>query len=145
MQYNQWRSDAQTPNVPNPDPSWWSTLTKTFFSNLASWNNFWKPELGEGGCLNVAGKGMEQADILGPALSGSPNVVEDTTKAAAAGYAFKYAADRALTYPLRSGVVHSILGAGETGATYFAPVYLELQGTWGVLTEAQAAYKGTCR
>ncbi len=54
--------------------------------------------------MNEFGKGVGRADVLG-ALSASPNIVEDTIKAGAAGTAFYYAAQKALTYPLRSSIV----------------------------------------
>lgn len=87
---------------------------------------------------------MDQADLLGPALNGSPGFAETAIKGQAATLAAGYAAGRALTVPLRSSVVRGILGAGEAGATYFAPVYLEAQGLYGVINEAHAAATGAC-
>ena len=123
--------------------SWAWTFTKTFFSNLVS-KKFYKEELGEGGCLAAFGEGFDKADILAPVLNGSPGFAETAIKGTAATYAANYAASRALTVPLRSSVVRGILGAGEAGATYFAPIYLEAQGSFGLYKEATAALKGEC-
>ncbi|MGB2668144.1 MAG: hypothetical protein WAK48_29400 [Candidatus Acidiferrum sp.] len=123
--------------------SWAWTFTKTFVSNLVS-PTFYKQELGEGGCLNTFLEGVDQADVLGPVLNGSPGFAETAIKGTAATYAANYAASRALTVPLRSSVVRGILETGEAGATYFAPVYLEAQGSFGLYKEAAAALKGEC-
>ena len=123
--------------------SWAWTFTKTFVSNFFS-PKFYKQELAEGGCLNTFLEGVDQADVLGPVLNGSPGFAETAIKGQAATVAARYAAGRALTVPLRSSVVRGILGAGEAGATYFAPVYLEAQGSFGLYKEAAAALKGEC-
>ncbi len=123
--------------------SWAWTFTKTFVSNFFS-PSFYKQELSEGGCLAAFGEGFDRADILGAALNGSPGIAETAIKGQAATVAARYAAGKALTVPLRSSVVRGILGAGGAGATYFAPVYLEAQGLYGVINEAHAAATGAC-
>jgi RHS repeat-associated protein len=130
--------------APAPQPtSWWGTFIKTFTTNLVS-SEFWNQEMGPGGCLDVFAQGVDQADVVAPITDSMPNAVEDTAKATAVGFAFKYSARRALTYPLRSSAVRSILGAGEAAGTYFAPVYLDTQLAFGVAKEGLAAYRGTC-
>jgi hypothetical protein len=123
--------------------SWAWTFTSTFFSNLVS-GSFYKQEFSEGGCLNVFAEGFEQADILAPVLNGSPGFAETAIKGQAATVAARYAAGRTLTVPLRSSVVRGVLESGEAGATYFAPIYLEAQGSFGLYKEAAAALKGEC-
>jgi len=122
---------------------WLSTFASNFASNWAS-ITFYKSELGEGGCLNVFAEGFEQADILAPALNASPGFAETAIKGQAATVAARYAAGRALTVPLRSSVVRGILETGEAGGTYFAPVYLEAQGAFGLYKEGAAAFRGEC-
>jgi hypothetical protein len=125
----------------NSSRAW--TFTKTFVSNLVS-PTFYKQELGEGGCLNTFLEGVDQADVLGPVLNGSPGFAETAIKGTTATYAANYAAARALTVPLRSSVVRGILETGEAGATYFAPIYLEYQGVFGLVKEGAAALSGEC-
>jgi hypothetical protein len=137
-----------TITLPTTDPtsgnsSWAWTFTKTFVSNLVS-PTFYKQELQQGGCLAAFGEGFDQADILAPVLNGSPGFAESAIKGTTATIAANYAASRVLTVPLRSSVVRGILGAGEAGATYFAPIYLEAQGSFGLYKEAAAALKGEC-
>jgi hypothetical protein len=123
--------------------SWAWTFTKTFVSNLVS-PTFYKQELGEGGCLNTFLEGVDQADVLGPVLNGSPGFAETAVKGQTATLAARYAANQGLTVPLRSSVVRGILEKGETGAGAFAIGYFDVQAATGVFKETQAALAGTC-
>jgi hypothetical protein len=135
---------AGAPQLPQlQQPSWWGTFAKNFVSNFVS-SNFYKQELSSGGCLDAFLEGVDQADILGPALNGSPNFAETNIKATAGSVAVSYAAGRLLTVPFRSSTVRGILEAGEAGAIYFAPVYIETQGAFGLFKEGVAALRGEC-
>ena len=65
--------------------SWAWTFTKTFVSNFFS-PKFYKQELSEGGCLNTFLEGVDQADVLGPVLNGSPGFAETAIKGQAGGW-----------------------------------------------------------
>ena len=125
------------------DSSWAWTFTKNFVSNFFS-PSFYKQELQQGGCLNTFLEGVDQADVLGPVLNGSPGFAETAIKGTAATVAANYAANQGLTVPLRSSVVRGILEKGETGAGAFAIGYFDVQAAWGVGKELQAAKSGAC-
>jgi hypothetical protein len=125
-------------------PSWWGTFAKTFFSNLVS-KQFYEAELKDGGCLAAFGKGIDEADPLGAYIPADSPVVETTIKAGGASVAAVYVGYQGLSVPLRSSIVRDILAGGETGATYFAPVYIDAQLAWGVYREAAAAINGKCQ
>ncbi|MFY9585351.1 MAG: hypothetical protein WAR21_12765 [Candidatus Acidiferrales bacterium] len=101
-------------------------------------------EFKEGGCVNEFNKAVDAADILAP-LSAAPNIIEDTLKSAASGAAFNYAAQRALTYPLRSATVRTILGTGTKIAGRFVPVYFFYLTVRGAYAEGKALIQGTCK
>ncbi|HET7212443.1 MAG TPA: RHS repeat-associated core domain-containing protein [Terriglobia bacterium] len=117
--------------------------TKVFFSTLGQ--NFMN-EFNQGGCVNAFLEGVERADVLGPALSGSPNIAETNINALANGVAVNYAAGKLLTVPFRSSTVRSILNTGETAAEYFAPVYLDYLTAYGFFgKEVPAIVRGKCQ
>jgi RHS repeat-associated protein len=120
----------------------WKLQTKVFVSTLGQ--NF-VDEFKKGGCVNAFLEGAEGADVLGPALSGSPNIAETNVNALANSVAVSYAAGRLLTVPFRSSTVRSILNTGETAAEYFAPVYLNYLALSGLGKEALAMYHGKCQ
>jgi len=124
------------------DFNWWGTAAKNFFKNLIS-KKFYKQEFAQGGCINTFLEAFDSADILGK-LNPDPNVAETMINGQAATYAARYAASRALTYPLRSATVRGILQAGETSAAYFGPAYFDVVGSYALYKEGSAARSGAC-
>jgi hypothetical protein len=101
-------------------------------------------EFRQGGCVNTFFEGVDQADILGPLLNGSPNIVETNVNAAANSVAVGYAASNLLTVPFRSSVVRNILETGENSAEGFAPFYLNYMVVSGMGKELAAMHNGGC-
>jgi len=119
----------------------WMLESRVYVSTLGQ--NF-LDEFKQGGCVNTFYKGMEQADILGPALNGSPNMAENAINGTANSMAVGYAASRMLTVPFRSSVVRSMLETGENLAGAFAPVYLNYLVVSGLGKELLAMHNGGC-
>ena len=128
----------------NAGGSWLGTFPLRAYVFAHSMGRFFVDEFKQGGCANTFFEGVEQADILGPVLGGSPGFGETAIKGQAATVAARYAAGRALTVPLRSSVVRGILETGEEAAGAFGPGYLVGQELWGLGREGQAMYEGTC-
>ncbi len=125
------------------DESFAASVIKAFGSNLIS-SQFWKNEFSKEGCINVFTEGVEAADILAPVTVAFPDVGETAIKGQASNAAVAYAAARNLSVPMRSSVVREILYLGDAAANAFAPLYIDLQVGYGVLSEMRALGKGEC-
>jgi RHS repeat-associated protein len=142
---------AEPPNfvtftpLPDLDASFaqaWTVWT-AFLGNFVS-KQFWKNELGTGGCYAAFLEGAGNADVLGKVLMGQPDIAETTIKVQASTWALRHTASRTLSYPMRSSIVRGMLELGETGANAFGPLYINAQVGFGLAKEIKALREGEC-
>ena len=147
-----WTPDNGTLQQPQV-PSWWGTFAKNFFGNFVSLD-FYKSEFSSNGCLNTfVSASVDALNPASPSLAG-PGGAGTMAASAAMRYnaAQAYAASRTnvlggqgLIFPQKSIPYNNIMeGSAVTNLAEGGLGYVDGALFQGVVTEAQAAFNGTC-
>jgi RHS repeat-associated protein len=122
------------------------TFTKAFFGNLAS-KQYWKSELGEGGCYAVFAEGFNEGGVshLTAGMDLPPGGgVDDMIRQGGAAAALTYQMSKGLTVPLRSSIYRGILSGSERLAGGAAAADFAARSGEGFAREVSAIRNGTC-
>ena len=123
--------------------SWAWTFTKTFFGNFVS-KQYWKSELGDGGCYAVFGEGFNSGGVSHIADLAPGGGVDDMIRQGGQAAALTYQMSKGLTVPLRSSIYRGILSGSEKAAVGVAAADFAARSGEGFIREVSAIRNGTC-